>query len=109
MQMTTRDRNRIALQADMLAASVMGIKNLVLMGGDPPHLGDHPEAKPVFDLATNELIGAASGLNAGKDFAGNDLLGSTDLHIGAVVKRSNVSKRKSPLVQNFFRPRRSMM
>jgi 5,10-methylenetetrahydrofolate reductase len=85
MQMTTRDRNRIALQADMLAASVMGIKNLVLMGGDPPHLGDHPEAKPVFDLATNELIGAASGLNAGKDFAGNDLLGSTDLHIGAVV------------------------
>jgi len=85
MQMTTRDRNRIALQADMLAASVMGIKNLVLMGGDPPHLGDHPEAKPVFDLATNELIGAANGLNAGKDFAGNKLQGATDLHIGAVV------------------------
>lgn len=85
MQMTTRDRNRIALQGDMLGAHVLGIRNLVCMGGDPPHLGDHPDAKPVFDLATNELISAAKGLNAGKDFAGNTVDGTTEFHIGAVV------------------------
>lgn len=85
MQMTTRDRNRIALQSDMLGAHILGIRNLVCMGGDPPHLGDHPDAKPVFDLATNELIAAASGLNAGKDFAGNTVNGTTEFHIGAVV------------------------
>jgi 5,10-methylenetetrahydrofolate reductase len=85
MQMTTRDRNRIALQGDMLGAHVLGIRNLVCMGGDPPHLGDHPNAKPVFDLATNELIVAANELNAGRDYAGNAVDGNTEFHIGAVV------------------------
>ena len=49
LQITTRDRNRIALQSDMMGAWVLGIENVICMGGDPPHLGDHPEAKPVFD------------------------------------------------------------
>jgi 5,10-methylenetetrahydrofolate reductase len=85
LQMTTRDRNRIALQGDMLAASALGITNLVCMGGDPPHLGDHPDAKGVYDLSTFQLIQAAGELNGGKDLAGNNLDSPTSFHIGAVV------------------------
>jgi methylenetetrahydrofolate reductase (NADPH) len=55
------------------------------MGGDPPHLGDHPEAKPVFDISTEDLIQAAGNLNNGKDMMDNLLSGSTGFHIGAVV------------------------
>lgn len=85
LQMTIRDRNRIALQSDMLGAWLLGVKNLVCMGGDPPHLGDHPEAKPVFDISTEDLIQAAGNLNNGKDMMDNLLSGSTGFHIGAVV------------------------
>jgi len=85
LQMTTRDRNRIALQGDMLAASALGVDNLVCMGGDPPHLGDHPDAKGVYDLATTALIFAAGQLNKGEDLAGNKLNKSTAFNIGAVV------------------------
>lgn len=85
VQMTTRDRNRIALQADMLAASVLGIHNLVFMGGDPPKVGDHPDAKPVFDVFTAALLSMASGLQSGKDMRGNELKGSPQFCLGAVV------------------------
>ena len=71
LQMVTRDRNRIALQSDMLGASALGIGNLVCMGGDPPTVGDHPDAKPVFDLVTTELIRAANSLNEGVDLSGS--------------------------------------
>ena len=85
LQMVTRDRNRIAIQSDMLGASLLGITNLVCMGGDPPNVGDHPHAKPVFDLSTAELIHAAFTLNSGNDEVGHKLSQSTDFHIGAVV------------------------
>jgi methylenetetrahydrofolate reductase (NADPH) len=85
LQMTTRDRNRIALQSDMLGAGYLGVENLVCMGGDPPHLGDHPDAKPVFDFSTLELLDAASKLTTGVDSTGNKLNASPVLNIGAVV------------------------
>ena len=85
LQMTTRDRNRIALQSDMLGAWVLGIENLICMGGDPPHLGDHPDAKPVFDIPTEELIRAAISLNQGNDLMSNSLRGNTNFNVGAVV------------------------
>ena len=85
LQMTTRDRNRIALQSDMLGAAALGVTNLVCMGGDPPHLGDHPDAKPVFDFTTQELIRAANQLNLGEDFNGNALNLSPQFNVGAVV------------------------
>ncbi len=59
MQLTCRDRNRIALQSDLLGAAAMGIPNLLLMTGDHPKFGDHPDAKPVFDLDSIQLLAAA--------------------------------------------------
>src|SRR5208282_5717779 len=56
MQLTCRDRNRIALQSDLLGASAMGIRNVLVMTGDHPKFGDHPEAKPVFDLDSVQLL-----------------------------------------------------
>ena len=85
MQMTSRDRNRIAQQSDLLAASALGIHNVVFMGGDPPTNGDHPEAKPVFDLLSSDLISAAKGLTEGHDFSGNALKGTPELYLGAVA------------------------
>ena len=59
MQLTCRDRNRIALQSELLAASALGIPNMLLMTGDHPRQGDHPQAKPVFDLDGTQLLGVA--------------------------------------------------
>ena len=59
MQLTCRDRNRLALQSDLLAAAALGIPNVLLMTGDHPRFGDHPDAKPVFDLDGMQLVAAA--------------------------------------------------
>jgi methylenetetrahydrofolate reductase (NADPH) len=56
MQMTCRDRNRIALQSDLLGASALGIRNILVMTGDHPKFGDHPGARPVFDLDSVQLL-----------------------------------------------------
>lgn len=84
-QVTCRDRNRLALQSDLLSASVLGIKNVLALTGDHPVLGDHPEAKPVFDLDSISLLKAASDLMNGKDMKGNDLDGKPEFFLGAVV------------------------
>ena len=85
MQVTSRDRNRIAIQADLLGAWALGVRNIAFMGGDPPKNGDHPEAKGVFDVLSANIIRAASGMSDGADMAGNALSGSPDFCIGAVV------------------------
>jgi len=72
-QLTCRDRNRIALQSDLLSAAVLGIENALLLTGDHMVLGDHPESKKVFDLDSVQLIKTAQGLNEGKDLAGHEL------------------------------------
>ncbi|MGI9311561.1 MAG: methylenetetrahydrofolate reductase [bacterium] len=84
VQVTSRDKNRLALQSGMLGAAALGIPNLVIMGGDPPRIGDHPEAKGVNDLFSSEIIAAANALNHGADHAGNALDGATDFHLGSV-------------------------
>ena len=84
LQVTSRDRNRIAVQGDLLANAALGVRTMVAMGGDPPGAGDHPEAKGVFDLDTLALLKAANAMNAGKDFMGNDLKGATGFTVGAV-------------------------
>lgn len=84
-QLTTRDRNRIALQSDLLSAAALGIKNVLCLTGDHVTLGDHPQAKPVYDLDSVQLLKAARGLNEGRDLSGKPLEGKTDFCLGAVV------------------------
>jgi 5,10-methylenetetrahydrofolate reductase len=83
VQVTSRDRNRIAIQSDILGSAVLGLRNFVFMGGDSPASGDHPEAKPVFDLTASGLLAAARAMREGHDYAGNALTGAPDLFLGA--------------------------
>jgi len=85
LHMTCRDRNRLALQSDLLSASVLGIENILFLTGDYPTLGDHPEAKPVFDLGSVELLEVARTLQKGTDMKGNALKGAPRFCVGAVV------------------------
>jgi len=85
LQMTCRDRNRLALQADLLLASSRGIHNVLCLTGDSVMLGDHKEAKPVFDLDSSQLLSAIRGMEKGKDMAGNDLDGNVSFCAGAIV------------------------
>ena len=84
-QFTCRDRNRIALQSDLLSAFSLGIENVLIMTGDHPLLGDHPQAKPVYDLDSVSMLNAVKILQTGKDLAGKDLTGKPDFCVGAVV------------------------
>ena len=84
LQFTLRDRNRIALQSDLLGAAALGIRNILVIRGDDPAAGDHPEAKPVFDLSTQELIATADRMRReGCTGAGTPIAGGLRLFIGA--------------------------
>ena len=85
-QATCRDRNRLALQSDLLGAAAMGIDNILCLTGDHNKLGDHPGSKPVFDLDSVSLLHAASELEKGRDLAGIELVGEPPKFAkGAVV------------------------
>jgi methylenetetrahydrofolate reductase (NADPH) len=94
VQITARDRNRIAVQADLLGAAALGVSNFVFMTGDSPKNGDHPDAKPVFDLTTVELLGAARALAGGHDLAGNELKGTPRLYVGATANPGSTDLAK---------------
>ena len=85
LQLTCRDRNRLALQADLLGAAILDIRNVLLLTGDDPKAGDHPEAKPVFDVNSAALMQAAKGLTEGHDMAGKPLAGAPKFCIGAAA------------------------
>ncbi len=85
MQLTCRDRNRIAMQSDLMGAHMLGIRNILCLTGDYPTVGDHKEAKPVYDLDSVQVMRLVQGLNNGKDMMGNKLDGSTAFTIGAAV------------------------
>jgi 5,10-methylenetetrahydrofolate reductase len=84
-QITCRDRNRLALQSDLLSAYVLGVENVLAITGDLPARGDHPQAKPVYDLDSVQLLEVIMKLNEGYDMAGNELKGKTNFFPGAVV------------------------
>jgi methylenetetrahydrofolate reductase (NADPH) len=85
MQMTCRDRNRIALQSDLLGASALGIRNVLVMTGDHPKFGDHPEAKPVFDLDSVQLLWTLRHMrDQGALLSGRPLNPPPDCFLGAV-------------------------
>jgi methylenetetrahydrofolate reductase (NADPH) len=85
MQLTCRDRNRIAIQSDLMGAHMLGIRNILCLTGDYPTVGDHKDAKPVYDLDSVQVMGLVQGLNSGRDYMGNKLDGATDFTIGAAV------------------------
>ncbi len=84
-QMTCRDRNRLALQSDILGAWALGVKNILALTGDDVSFGDHRGAKAVFDLDAVQLVDMVRTLNSGVNLNGKELRGAPDFHLGAVV------------------------
>ncbi|MGD1903957.1 MAG: methylenetetrahydrofolate reductase [Geitlerinemataceae cyanobacterium] len=102
LQMACRDRNRIAMQADLLGAHALGIRNVLALTGDSVKVGDHPKARAVFDLDSVRLLDAIGKLNSGFDVNDRTLTdGSTDLFPGAAVDPQ--AKSKSGLKRRFER------
>ena len=85
LQMTCRDRNRLALQADLLLAYTRGIGNVLCLTGDAITVGDHKEAKGVFELDSLQLLKTIRQMESGKDLGGNDLDGAVEFCAGAIV------------------------
>jgi methylenetetrahydrofolate reductase (NADPH) len=85
VQITARDRNRIAIQSDLLGGTLLGLNNYVFMTGDQPQHGDHPDAKGVFDWNASDMLKAAKSLNAGRDASGAELKGGVQLFVGATA------------------------
>lgn len=84
-QVTCRDRNRLALQSDLLSAYVLGIRNVLALTGDYTTIGDHPQAEPVFDIDSVQLLWVIKNLEEGKDLAGKELTKKPSFFKGAVV------------------------
>ena len=85
MQVNCRDRNRLALQADILAGAACGINSLMFVTGEDPSFGDHHKAKAVYDVDLEELIAGTTGLENGHDMAGIELSGAPDFLKGATL------------------------
>lgn len=83
--LTCRDRNLLGLQAELLGAYALGVRNILTLTGDDPKLGDHPEASGIFDVDSKGLAQMASRLNQGQDYYGRALDNATDFFIGAVA------------------------
>ncbi|MEN3050379.1 MAG: methylenetetrahydrofolate reductase [Candidatus Methanosuratincola petrocarbonis] len=82
-QMTARDRNRIALTSDLLGASALGVRNVLVMSGDHPSLGDNPSAMPVYDLDSAQMVELVRRMvDDGTDLAGNKIDGEVRIHVG---------------------------
>lgn len=85
LQMTCRDRNQMALQADLLFAYTRGIRNVLCLTGDAVPVGDHKQAKGVFEFDSVQLLSAIRQMESGKDMGGNDLEGAMEFCAGAIV------------------------
>jgi len=85
VQMTCRDRNRLAIQSDLLGAAALGIRNVLCLTGDHQTFGDQPEAKGVFDLDSIQLIAAVSAMNRGFLLSGSEMKKSPCFLIGAAA------------------------
>jgi len=85
LQVTCRDRNRLAIQAELLLAYSRGISNVLCLTGDSVDVGDHKAAKPVFDLDSVQLLKMAKTMESGTDMEGNELKGAPKFCLGASV------------------------
>jgi 5,10-methylenetetrahydrofolate reductase len=94
VQVCCRDRNRLALQADLLAASGCGICNVMAVTGEDPSYGDHHQARPVYDIDIFELLQAVQSLQSGRDMAGIEISGAPEFMVGSTVNAG--ARGKSP-------------
>ncbi len=85
LHMTCRDRNLLSLQSDLIGAYALGVENVLALTGDPPSVGDYPQATAVFDVTSEGLVHLIRGLNSGTDLAGNELNEPTKFCIGVAV------------------------
>ena len=85
IQMTCRDRNRLAIQSELMGAAALGIRNVLCLTGDHQKFGDHPEAKGVFDLDSIQLIATVAGMNSGFLLSGYEMKKATAFLIGAAA------------------------
>ena len=85
LHITSRERNRLAIQSELLGASILGIRNVMVMTGDHQSMGDHKEAKPVYDVDPVQMLRLITEMMGGKDYNGNDLDGAPKFYPGAVV------------------------
>jgi methylenetetrahydrofolate reductase (NADPH) len=84
LQMTCRDRNRLALESDLIGAVALGVRNVLLLTGDDPKLGDQPDAKPVFDLTSGQLLEVANRMRKERKLpTGIEIKGEMPLYLGA--------------------------
>ncbi len=100
MQVNCRDRNRIALQADILAASGCEIPNIMAVKGEDPGFGDHHQARSVYDIDLLELLKAVEGLRQGKDMAGIDLAGAPDFLVGSTLDAGSRGKSTELILED---------
>lgn len=103
MQVNCRDRNRLALQADLLAANGCGIKNIMVVKGEEPSYGDHHQTRPVHDIDQYELLAVIQRMIKGRDMAGVDLLGSPDFMVGTTCDFGTVGKSPEMEVEDVLR------
>lgn len=104
LQMTCRDRNRLALMADLLSANLLGIEDVLILTGDDPAQGDQPQAKPVFDMSSTELMRVASTMSRTGDLpTGRTIEGTPSFFVGAAavpeypVKKASIDKLKEKI------------
>jgi methylenetetrahydrofolate reductase (NADPH) len=103
LTLTCRDRNRLALTSQMLGAAAAGVESLLIVSGDFVSLGDHPQAKPVYDLDSVQALQLARLLSQGRDMAGHDLNGAPTLVLGAAL-----SPQAEPLGAQLLKLRKKM-
>jgi len=96
-QVCCRDRNRLALQADLLAAYALGIRNVMAVSGEDPGFGDHHQARSVYDIDLVELLKTVQGLQGGRDMAGIELAGTPEFLVGSTAGAG--ARGKSPEVE----------
>ncbi len=100
-QITGRDRNRLAIQSDLLGLQILGVRNVLCLTGDDISVGDQKEGEAVFDLESTEIVRVVVGLNEGRDMAGKPIEGATDLLPGAAVSPEEASLEQT--LQQFKR------
>ena len=90
LHFTTRDRNLMGLQSDLIGANAIGIRNILALTGDPPSIGDYPQATAVYDVDSIGLVKIIARLNSGNDFAGNSIGKPTEFSIGVAANPANL-------------------